>query len=142
MGYKNTGKQISELGKKQQCRKIIELKANVKESLWFANTFWPTLESAVFSDENGSNIPLNFHATPGKKCYNDLPELEKTRIKEILSIMDRFCIGEAAYHEVTMTQAGENLPRSYLIKQCKESINSLVHIERTPGVCEGAQLNF
>ena len=64
VGYKNTGKQISELGKKQQCGKIIELKANVKESLWFANTFELTMESAVFSDENGSNMPLNFHATP------------------------------------------------------------------------------
>ena len=52
------------------------------------------------------------------------------------------CIGEAAYHELTMTQSGEGLPRTYLIRQCKESLNELCHIERTPGKAEGTQLNF
>ena len=110
--------------------------------MWFANTFGLTLESAVFSDKYGSNYSLAYQTSPQNKKYNELAEMEKKRIKEILFIMDHFCIGEAAYHEVTMTQAGENLPRSYLIKQCKETLNALTCIERTPGVCEGAQLNF
>ena len=41
-----------------------------------------------------------------------------------------------------MTPAGENLPRSCLVKECKESLNALTHIERTPRVAKGAQLNF
>ena len=53
-----------------------------------------------------------------------------------------FCIEEAPYHELTMAAAGAGLPRSYLIKQCKESPNAVTHIERTPGKAEGAQLNF
>ena len=48
---------------------------------------------------------------------------------------------EAAYHELTMVDGGENLPRSYLVKQCKTNLNSLCHITRTPGV-EGVQLDF
>jgi hypothetical protein len=83
-----------------------------------------------------------FGSTSEGKRYKDLSEQEKQRIKEILLIVDQFCIGEAAYHEVTMTPAGENLPRAYLVKECKESLNALTHIERTPGVSEGAQLNF
>jgi hypothetical protein len=39
-----------------------------------------------------------------------------------------------------MIPAGETLP--YLVKQCKESLNQLCHIERTPGKNEGAQVNF
>jgi hypothetical protein len=80
-----------------------------------------------------------YGSTSEGKRYKDLSEGEKQRIKEILLIVDQFCIGEAAYHEVTMTPAGENLPRSYLVK---ESLNVLTHIERTPGVSEGAQLIF
>ena len=60
----------------------------------------------------------------------------------ILYITDQFCIGTAAYHELTMVPAGAGLPGSYLIKQCNESLNALTHMERTPGRAEGAQLNF
>ncbi len=51
-------------------------------------------------------------------------------------------MGEAAYHEFTMTEAGADLPRSYLIKQCKSDLNNLVEIKKTPGEAKGAQLDF
>ena len=38
--------------------------------------------------------------------------------------------------------SGEKLPRSYLIKQCKENLNKHVYIERTPGEAAGAALDF
>ncbi|KAK2550530.1 hypothetical protein P5673_028729 [Acropora cervicornis] len=37
---------------------------------------------------------------------------------------------------------GEDLPRSYLIKQCKDDLNKMCHITRTPGAAAGAQLDF
>ena len=42
------------------------------------------------------------------KKYKDLPEQKQSKIKEVLYIMDQFWTGEAAYHEVSMMQAGEN----------------------------------
>ncbi|CAB3992347.1 Hypothetical predicted protein [Paramuricea clavata] len=36
----------------------------------------------------------------------------------------------------------DGLPRSYLIRQCKDEINKLSHIVRTPGTAPGAQLDF
>ena len=36
----------------------------------------------------------------------------------------------------------EGLPRSYLIKQCKDDINKLSHIVQIPGTAQGAQLDF
>ena len=72
------------------------------------------------------------------KSYKDLSEEEKERVKLVLYITDKFCIGEAAYHELAMTDGGGKLPRSYLVKQC----NSLCHITRTPGKEEGPQLGL
>ena len=36
----------------------------------------------------------------------------------------------------------ERLPLSYLIRQCKETLNEICHIERTPGKIEVAQVVF
>lgn len=142
VNFKNSGKDIAELGKKQQHRKLTGLKTYVQKSLWLAETFGLTLHSVTFTDKYGSSYSLSYEDKSLGKKYKDLSEEEQRKVKEVLLIKDQFCIGEAAYHEVIMTQAGENLPRSYLIKQCKESLNALTHVERTPGTSEGAQLNF
>lgn len=139
---RNTGKVMPDVGKRQQDRKLKELKTDVERTLWFAETYGLKLESANFSDNSGASYGLTFNDCAQKKKYKDLPEAEKQKIKQILLIQDKFCIGEAAYHELTMIPAGESLPRSYLIKQCKDSLNELCHIERTPGKAEGAQFNL
>ena len=77
-----------------------------------------------------------------KKAYKNLKEEEKVKIKKILFILDKFCVGEAAYHELTMASPDSDLPRSYLIKQCKEDLKDISHITRTPGAAQGAQLDF
>ena len=81
------------------------------------------------------------------KCENlYYTELQKAVVQERETqekfLTDKFCISGSAYHELTMTTGGENLPRSYLIKQCKENLNQLCHITRTPGTADGAQLSF
>ena len=63
-------------------------------------------------------------------------------MKSVLFLPDEFCISDAAYHELTLASGGQDLPRSYLIKQCKENLNLLCHISRTPGEADSAQLNF
>ena len=139
---KNTGKDIPDVGKRQQRRKLKELKTQVERSLWFAKTYGLNLESLKLLDNDGADYVLEFKDKPPKKNFKDLPEAEQNKIKEVLLIQDKFCIGEASYHELTMIPAGETLPRSYLVKQCKDSLNQLCHIERTPGKNEGAQVNF
>ncbi|XP_020911538.2 uncharacterized protein LOC110249299 [Exaiptasia diaphana] len=138
----NTGKTVSEVKERQKRRKIKELKSGVEKALWFAGTYGLNLTSATFSDVNGNDFPLSFTDNTKAKSYKNLSEEEKNRIKEVLFIQDKFCVGEAAYHELTMSEGGESLPRSYLIRQCKDSMNELCHIERTPGMAEGAQVNF
>lgn len=85
---------------------------------------------------------MDYSDKGGKKSYQNLSEDEKQKVQSVLFVLDKFCIGEVAYHELTMTANGESLPRSYLIKQCKEELNKLCHITRTPGAPVGAQLDF
>ena len=63
-------------------------------------------------------------------------------MKSVLFLPDKFCISDTAYHELTLTSGGQDLPRSYLIKQCKENLNLLCHISRTLGEADSAQLNL
>ena len=56
----NTGKCIPEVGKRQQRRKIKELKTQVERSLWFAETFGLHLESLKLCDNSGTDYELDF----------------------------------------------------------------------------------
>ena len=94
------------------------------------------------------------YAQKEKRVYKDLSEEDQHNVKSILFILDKYCIGDASYHELTMAPGGEDLQRLYLIKQCKDEMNKLCHIARTdemnklchiartPGSAQGAQLDF
>ena len=94
-----------------------------------------------FNDEKGNSHSLEY-GSQNHKSFKDLPEQEQEKVQRILFITDKFCIGESAYHELTMVRGGEQLPRSYLVKQCKQALNKLCHVSRTPGEAERAQLDI
>ena len=55
---------------------------------------------------------------PGQNThYSKRSEEDKIQIEEILYLLDKFCVGDSFYHELTMVTDG--LPRSYLIQQNK-----------------------
>jgi hypothetical protein len=141
--FENLGKKIPDLKERQQRRKIQELKTKVQTALWFTETFGLKLSSVTFQDDDGKCHPLEYkYQAQEKRSFKDLPEDDQEKIQQILFITDKFCIGEAAYHELTMMDGGEQLPRSYLVKQCKHAMDQLCHISRTPGKADGAQLDF
>ena len=55
-------------------------------------------------------------------------------------LLDKFCVSDAAYHELCMIY--DDMPRKYLLIQCREDINKIHHIERLPGNKPGAMLNL
>jgi hypothetical protein len=68
-------------------------------------------------DSNGEEIKLGI--SPGDKSakkskFEDLADEDKVIIKEVLHVLYNFCIGDAAYHELSEIEGG--FPRSYLIK--------------------------
>ena len=142
-GFKNYGKTFSEVKERQQRRKIREVKTYVELALWFAETFGLKVSSVRFKDSGGVSHTIDYQTSDRRKnSYKDLSEEEKEKIKQVLYVTDKFCIGEAAYHSLTMTDGGEKLPCSYLVKQSKNDLNNLCHITRTPGEEEGVQLDL
>lgn len=125
--FENVGRAIPELKERQQRRKLGELKSKVQAALSFAETFGLQLNSATFQDEKGNHHSLEYQPQD-KKSFKDLPEQEQEKIQQILFITDKFAFGEAAYHELTKVDGNEQLPRSYLVKQCKQSLNKLCHV--------------
>ena len=84
---------------------------------------------------------MDFSEKASKSAYKSLTAEEQDKIKNVVYLMDSFCVSDAAYHELTMLDK-DGLPRSYLIKQCRQSLNSIHSVTRTPGVWSGAQLSF
>ena len=109
-GIKKSGKNISEVKDRQQRRKIPELKTHVDKALWFPSTFGLQLSSVEFKDDTGKSHTIEYQVENRKKSYNELSNEEKEKVQQVMHITDRFCISEAAYHELTMTVNGEDLP--------------------------------
>ena len=63
-------------------------------------------------------------------------------MKSVLFLLNKFFIRDVAYHELTMWSGGEDVPRSYSSKQCKDDLNKLCHIIRSPRVAQGVQHDF
>ena len=61
-------------------------------------------------------------------------------MEQVLFLLDKFCVGDEVYHELSMIT--EDLPKSYLVKQSRTAMNKVYHIERTPGKYSGSCLNF
>ena len=141
--FENQGKTFLEVGKRQQKRKLQTLATRAKQALWFCESFGLHVHSIKLIDEFGKDHCLSI----GSKRDPDyikisLKKKNYTSIQQVLFIMDKYCIGEAAYHELTCCAGGQELPRSYLVNQCKEDLNKLCSIERTPGEASRAAFNF
>ena len=68
-----------------------------------------------------------------------MPEEDKEKIEQILFLLDKVCVGDAFYHELTMTF--DDLPRSYLVKQCRDDLNKMCHIDPLQGKHIGAKVS-
>lgn len=133
---------LNQVGTRQRQKKVKELKTKAERALWFLGSYGVSLGTLSAEDFSGQHIELDLSPDKPRKIskYEALPEKEKTKIKEVLHILDRFCVGDAAYHVLSVLESG--LPRSYIVKQCRGDINSSFVITRTPGELVGAQMSF
>ena len=139
----NNSRSLHDVGPRQRQRKVKELACKAERALWFLNSYGVTLQKLSVVDANGqsTDLTINPGGNGGKVSkYSALPEKEKTKIKEVLHILDKFCVGDAAYHVLTVLES--SMPRSYMIKQCRGIMNSTFVITRTPGDLVGAQMSF
>ena len=89
--------------------------------MWFVRTFGISLCAVEVKDDAGVYHTVSFTDEKQKSCrlYEHLSDEEKDMVKQTVVITDTFCVSEAAYHELTMVQAGGDLPQSYLVEHVR-----------------------
>jgi uncharacterized coiled-coil protein SlyX len=138
----NKGQAYHKVSYSQKQRKLKQIKSNAEKALWFLESFGIKIDKLLLTDTaSNENINLKFNESVGKAAYKSLTAEEQDKIKQVVYIMDSFCVSDAAYHELSMIDS-DGLPRSYLIKQCRMDLNSIHSVSRTPGSWPGAQLSF
>lgn len=155
-----TIKDFQELSKHQKKRRVEALSTRAKKALWFSRCFGLVLESLSFTDENKEkysisssetsasspdlSIPISTSASNNdsskSKQFENLCEDDQMKVESILFLMDKFAVGDAFIHELCMVVNG--MPKSYLIKQCRDKLNSKCYVKPTPGKEPGAQISF
>ncbi|XP_078364150.1 uncharacterized protein LOC144648487 [Oculina patagonica] len=132
-------KNLTSTDSKLHISEICGLKQIKCETLWFLESFGLTLDSVKVKDKDGKVTELDYGTYNGTSFQNLSQEGQDT-VRSLLYIMDKFCVGDAGYHEVSMVV--DDVPRSYLIKQCRSDLNKIFHISKTPGKHAGAQMSF
>lgn len=135
------GKDITEVKNKSRTLKKIAKRA--RAALWISKSFGLDVVSITFKEVNTGVAHTSSMSTDGsenKDDYDAIANDDQEKLDQILFLLDKFCVGDAFYHELTMTT--NNLPKSYLIKQRWDQLNDICHISPTPGNAEGAEVPF
>ena len=83
-------------------------------------------------DKEGFTHSLNYSASNSTPHgHANLDEEEKNKVEQVLFLLDKFCVGDEEYHELSMIT--ESLHKSYLVKQSRNTkknyIISREHLE-------------
>lgn len=139
--FQNRGKEIGDLKSRSGTAKKFNIfKQRVNQALWFSKFFGLEFTEMKVVDKNGKMYNITDKPKSTSSSFECLSDDEKEKVKSLLYILDSFGISDEAYHEIAIQNDG--LIRSYLVKQCRQSINGMCQISKTPGESPGAQLNF
>ena len=137
--HKCKGKKLNQVGAKQVGRKLLHLKNKAQCALWFCKSYGLELKSIEFQDQDGGSHTIDYRESITRGSYDKLSQ-DDNKIEQVLFLMDKFCVGDEVYHELSMITEG--LPKSYLVKQLRTNLNKTCHIERTAGEYPGASISF
>ncbi|CAB4001754.1 Hypothetical predicted protein [Paramuricea clavata] len=124
--FQNHGKDVSQVSKKS--RTLNTFMSQAKVALWLMKSFGLELKGITAMEQNTGTI----HSLHVDDCQNfdSLSNEDKEKIEQILFLLDKFCVGDSFYHELTMITDG--LPKSYLVKQRRSQLNDISNVIPTP----------
>lgn len=133
-GFLCQEKTIDKVGTKQQSRRLKHLKEKSEIALWFLESHELKLSFLKVQEAATNEVhTMAFDNLSGN-------DADQENLETILYLLDKFCASDELYHELSLLSDG--FPKSYLIKQKRNELNKLCHIERTPGEHPGAQMSF
>lgn len=130
-------KHFDDIEKTNKSRVIREFTDKTQNALWFAESFGLLPKTLKCISENGRNVNVNFNFNSN---YTDVDHEDKRKLREVIYLLDKFCVSDAAYHELSVVC--DELPRSYLIVQERANLDNLFHIERCPGNVPGVYVSL
>jgi hypothetical protein len=113
VGTANSGKEFSEITENNKWRKIKEFKSKAETALWFVESYGLVPQYLKLESTDGQTVKVDFNPSSSKSSYQDLPEEERQKIKDLLFILEKNNVSESAYRELTVFCDG--LPRTYLV---------------------------
>ena len=89
------------------------------------------------SKDTPSNSETGLHEPSAQavKHYEQLTADEKTEVECLLFLIDKFGVSDSFVHELGMVF--QDLPRPYLVKECRKKTNAKCFISPIPGDCPG-----
>ena len=144
------GKDLSTVSPTTRWRYLKDLTTRAQKALWFLKAYGLTINSLEVEANNkkhnlnlsdsSTNPTLHAHTSNQSDKYSTLSEEERKKVEEVQFLMDRFGVSDQFYHHLTMVF--NELPRSYLVKQCKHNLNEMSHLTVTPRKSPGVQTSF
>ena len=128
-------KDIDEI--KRPSGRLKTVSQEAEKALWFAEAFGLTPKVLTCTSKEGKKFSVKLSE---QENYNSVDSEDKQRLRELIYILDKFSISDAAYHELSMLN--EDLPRKRLVIQERGNINNIFHVERTPGDKYGAYVSI
>ena len=113
VGTANSGKEFSEITENNKSRKIKEFKSKAEIALWFVESYGLVPQYLKLESTDGQTVKVDFNPSSSKSSYQDLPEEERQKNKDLLFILETIHVSESAYRELTVFCDG--LPRTYLV---------------------------
>ena len=141
------GKPLSQV-KNKSCRTLRTFLSRAQTALWFSSSFSIELESLTVKEPDTgvfhkvSCLPDSNDSSTAEgedRYMSSISEDEKRKVEQILFLLDKFCVGDSFFHEISMIT--DSIPRSYLVKQCREQLNKMCHIEALDGNFVGAKVS-
>ena len=106
----------------------------MEQALSFAETFGLKPIKLDCKSESGKNVTLNLLDSNKElgqdgvsfSNYENLNLEIKDLLKQLVFVLHKFCVSDAAYNELSMIY--DDMPRRYLLIKCREDINKIYHI--------------
>ena len=113
----HSGKDISEVKRKERTLKTFI--SHAEAGLWFARSFGLEIKSMKVTEiKTGLMHTIDVESkesdvTSNSNGFDALSDEDKSNVEMVLFLLDKFCVGDSFYHEVTMLF--DDLPRLYLV---------------------------
>ena len=90
VGTANSKKEFSEITKNNKSRKIKEFKSNAETALWFVESFYGLVTQYLkLESTDGQTVKFDLNPSSSKSSYQDLPEEERQKSKDLLFIFGK-----------------------------------------------------